>query len=258
MEIKAIFFDEDGTLLSHKQNKVPDSARKALARVRAKGVKTVIATGRHMIELSRLPVMELDFDGFLTLNGQLILDRTQKMIAGTPINKAEMEVVAEMFKAKKTPFIMVGQNERYINYVNDVVVETQEKTKGTVPDIGQYSGENIYQCIAFVPEREKKILDEFLDECAITMWNDTGIDIIPKGGGKSRGIEQFLEEQGIDRSETMAFGDGENDIDMLKYVGIGVAMGNASDQVKAAADYVTTSIDEDGISNALRHFGLID
>ena len=56
----------------------------------------------------------------------------------------------------------------------------------------------------------------------------------------------------------MAFGDGENDMEMLRYVGIGVAMGNASDAVKAAADYVTDTVDDDGIEKALRHFGLID
>ena len=55
----------------------------------------------------------------------------------------------------------------------------------------------------------------------------------------------------------MAFGDGGNDIEMLRYAGIGVAMGNADDAVKAAADYVTTSVDDDGIMNALKHFGLI-
>ena len=55
----------------------------------------------------------------------------------------------------------------------------------------------------------------------------------------------------------MAFGDGGNDIEMLRYAGTGVAMGNADDAVKAAADYVTTSVDDDGIMNALKHFGLI-
>ena len=56
----------------------------------------------------------------------------------------------------------------------------------------------------------------------------------------------------------MAFGDGENDIEMLRFVGVGVAMGNGGDAVKAAADYVTDAVDEDGIAKALRHFGLID
>lgn len=64
--IKVIFFDADGTLLSHKLNAVPESTRAAIAQIRKKGIKTVIATGRHMIELSKLPIMDLDFDGFLT------------------------------------------------------------------------------------------------------------------------------------------------------------------------------------------------
>ena len=109
-----------------------------------------------------------------------------------------------------------------------------------------------------MPEHQKKLLDDLLDECSVTSWNDTGIDIIPKDGGKSAGIRQYLDLLGIDRSESMAFGDGENDIDMLEFVGVGVAMGNADDAVKAAADYVTDTVDNDGIAKALQHFGLID
>ena len=70
-------------------------------------------------------------------------------------------------------------------------------------------------------------------------------------------MQVFLDEHGLKRSEIMAFGDGENDKDMLEFAGIGVAMGNAGDSVKAVADYVTDSVDEQGIENALRYFGLI-
>ena len=68
----------------------------------------------------------------------------------------------------------------------------------------------------------------------------------------------FFDTHGFDRSQVMAFGDGENDIAMIKFAGIGVAMGNASDDVKAAADYVTDTVDNGGIEKALKHFGLID
>ncbi|MBO6106546.1 MAG: Cof-type HAD-IIB family hydrolase [Stomatobaculum sp.] len=258
--IKAVFFDVDGTLLSQKQGKVPISTRRALRRIRKKGIKIFIATGRHMIELSKLPVMEIPFDGYLTLNGNLILDENKKAYAGTPISADEVEVLSGIFRAKKIPFVMISSDKRYINYVDDVVVETQASTHGTIPDVGtvsDYDGEKIYQCIAFVQDHERKVLDEILDECSITSWNPTGIDIVARGSGKAAGIAQFIEEQGLDRSEIMAFGDGENDIEMLKYAGIGVAMGNAGDAVKAAADYVTDSVDENGIENALKHFGLV-
>ena len=72
--IKAVFFDVDGTLLSHSQNDVPESTRRALRELRTRGVHTVVATGRHMIEFSKLPVFDIPFDGYLTLNGNLLLD----------------------------------------------------------------------------------------------------------------------------------------------------------------------------------------
>ena len=256
-QIKAIFFDVDGTLLSHSTGDVPESTRNALAQLRERGIKTVVATGWHMIEYSKLPVSEIQFDGYLTLNGQLLLDEDRKVYAGTPIDSGEMEVLSRIFSAKRIPFVLIGENDIYINYVDDTVIKTQAETIGTVPDIGSYGGEKVYQILAFVPEAQKKMLDELLDECHVTSWNDTGIDIIPEGGGKSAGIQKFLDRYDIDRSETMAFGDGENDIDMLKFAGIGIAMGNAGQATKAAADYVTDTVDNDGIEKALRHFRLI-
>ena len=80
---------------------------------------------------------------------------------------------------------------------------------------------------------------------------------IPKGNGKADGIRAALERYNLKAEETIAFGDGENDIPMLQICGIGVAMGNAKQLVKDSADYVTLSVREDGVSAALRHFGLI-
>lgn len=257
-EIKAVFFDVDGTLLSHSLGDVPGSTRRALRKLRAKGIKTIVATGRHMMEYSKLPVSNIPFDGYLTLNGNLLLDEHRKAYAGTAIDPGEMKVLTRLFETKRIPFVLIEENERTINYVNDTVIRTQAETQGTIPAVGEYDGGPVYQILAFVPEHEKEVLDEFLDQCAITSWNETGIDIIPKDGGKSSGIRKYLELHGIRQEETMAFGDGENDIEMLRFVGVGVAMGNAEDTVKAAADYVTDSVDEDGIEKALRHFGLID
>ena len=257
-QIKAIFFDVDGTLLSHKLDDVPESTRRAIMQLRARGVKTLVATGRHMTEFSLLPVNDIPFDGYLTLNGNLLLDANRRAYAGTPIDRGEMEVLAHIFQAKRIPFVLIGENERYINYVDSTVVKTQAETRGAVPAVGEYKGEKVYQILAFVPEKQKKLLDDLLDECSVTSWSETGIDIIPKGGGKSAGVEKYIREHGMDRSEIMAFGDGENDVDMLQYAGIGVAMGNAEEKVKAIADYVTDTVENDGIEKALRHFGLID
>ena len=255
--IKAIFFDIDGTLFSHKLNDVPASTRYALARLRSRGVKTVVATGRHMLDFRQLPVKDISFDAYIMLNGQLIFDEDKKIYASTPIKHEEMEILSRIFEAKQIPVAFVGKNREYINYVNDTVIRTQAATKGTVPQLGNYSGEDIYQAMAFVPEHQKELLNGILDECSITSWNDTGIDIIPKGGGKVTGIKEYLEGNNLDRSEIMAFGDGENDMEMLHFAGIGVAMGNAGAPVKAIADYVTDTVEHNGIEKALKHFGLI-
>ena len=93
--------------------------------------------------------------------------------------------------------------------------------------------------------------------CIRDSWYPLFADIIARGNSKSTGIDKVLAYFDIDLKDTMAFGDGGNDIPMLKHVATGIAMGNAEPHVKAVADYVTTSVDEDGIANALKHFGLI-
>ncbi len=256
-DIKAIFFDIDGTLLSHTTGSVPESTIRALKKVRENGISTVIATGRDINELKKLPLDGLEFDGYLTLNGNICLDHDLKMFAGNEIDPGEVEILVNIFKAGKLPFVLIGEEKRYINYVDDVVIRTQLSTHGTIPDIGEYQGEKIYQCIAFVDQETRKKLDALLDKCIITSWNDTGIDIIAKTGGKDAGIQKFLDKKKLSRKQTMAFGDGENDAPMINYVEIGVAMGNGKPALKEIADYVTDDIDNEGIEKALIHFGLI-
>lgn len=258
--IKVVFFDIDGTLFSHSQGCIPESAREALAELRADGIKTVIATGRHKVDLKTLPTADLSFDGYIALNGQMVLDESMRLVAGTPINAAEAEILTMAFKAKKIPFLIQTENQKYMNFIDGLTQEAIDKGEFTLPKPSAYDaeGDAIFQLCAFVGDDDRELLDSILDECHITSWSPIGIDIVPKGGGKSVGIGKFLDAEGIDRAQAMAFGDGENDIDMLEFVGVGVAMGNGGDHVKQVADYVTSDIDEDGIANGLRHFGLID
>ena len=98
---------------------------------------------------------------------------------------------------------------------------------------------------------------ERMPRCRMTRWNPYGVDIIAEGGSKAKGMERLLAHFGAAREETIAFGDGENDMEMLGYAGIGVAMGNAEEKVKACADYVTEAADRGGILSALRHFDIL-
>lgn len=83
------------------------------------------------------------------------------------------------------------------------------------------------------------------------------IEFVPKGFSKATGIQIITRALGVERQDILAFGDSNNDLDMLEYAGIGVAMGNGTPQIRERADYVTGSLENDGIWNALQHFGLL-
>ena len=255
--IKVIFFDVDGTLVSHTQKAVPESARAALQELREKGIRCVMATGRPLQELPNLPVADMAFDGYITLNGQTCYDRNKTLIASNPITGPGMERLAQMFRENERPTALVDLRGMYINYENDFVRRAMADVSTAVPEIRAYDGAAIFQAVIFVESSEDAEIAEQLQGCQITRWNPKGIDVLPGNGGKVAGIRQYLEHHGIAPEEAMAFGDGDNDKEMLEYVGIGVAMGNAMETARAKADYITAHVDEDGIAKALRHFGLI-
>ncbi|MBQ5365320.1 MAG: HAD hydrolase family protein, partial [Spirochaetales bacterium] len=110
--------------------------------------------------------------------------------------------------------------------------------------------------VYITPEQEQW-LHGMLPGCDFLRWSGIGVDVVPAGRDKVAGINSYLDHYGIDRSDYMAFGDGDNDRGMLAAAPVGVAMGNAWESARQAADYVTTDIDDNGIWNALRHYALI-
>lgn len=255
--IKAVFFDLDGTLISNTTGEIPKSARKSIDFLRMNGVRVFTATGRHMSEIKDLPAFDIQFDGFITLNGQLCLDSRKELLYGEPISERNVEQMLTMFEARKVPLMLVEKDRMYINYIDEMVEKAQSAINTPVPEIGTYSGEPIYQFILYSEEKTAEEIVAGLDDCKMTRWNPYGVDIISKSGGKVAGIKQIIQACGIQRNEVMAFGDGENDMDMLRYTGIGVAMGNAEEDVKVCADYITDDVDEDGIEKAFKYFKMV-
>ena len=255
--IKAVFFDVDGTLVSHARREVSTSTRKAVGQLKKKGIRCVIATGRHMGELQKLPVRDIEFDAYITLNGQLCLDQRRTVLSSSALTGTDKEQIIRLFEKKEIPVLLVEKDRMYINFVNREVEQTQKEISSDVPEKGTYDGGEIYQAVAYVSKEKGDALKKILPECKITRWNSRAVDIISRHGGKVIGIKQYLEENSILVRETMAFGDGENDIEMLEFAGIGIAMGNSDDAVKKSADYVTADVDDGGGEKALRHFEVI-
>ena len=254
---KVIFFDADGTLISHAKNEVPQSAREALAMLKEKGIKRILATGRHMLELQDLPIRDISFDGYITVNGQLCLDEQGEIIWESPISGSAKEALIELFNEKQVPITLTGKDRMYINFVNSYVEQAQAAVSSPVPQLGEYDGGEIYLAIAYLDKDSDEFIAQRLPGCKATRWNKYGVDIIAATGGKIVGIKEYLRANSLSAEDAMAFGDGENDIDMLKFVKTGVAMGNAADKIKACADYVAPSVDEDGIKRALENLGVI-
>lgn len=255
--IKAAFFDIDGTLFSHTKHEIPESTRKALHLLRKKGIKIFLATGRGIDAAKNVPWGDLAFDGYVTLNGQICLDAEENMLYGAAIKAEDAEFLLDAFMNKKIPLAIVEKDRVYLNYIDETVIKAQESVAIPILPIDEYHGAPIYQFIGYMGRKETEAFEKNIPNCKVTRWYEDGIDIISKEGGKRTGIQKFMEAYGFSREEIIAFGDGDNDADMLEFAGIGVAMGNAAEIAREKADYVTDHIDEDGLWNALKHFEII-
>lgn len=257
--VKAVFFDIDGTLVSFETHRVPDSAMAAIRKLREKGVKVFIATGRRLQAITNLG--DLEFDGYITLNGSFCYAGRDQVIFKHPIPNEDIEAMIRYQETVEAfPCAMVQEEDMYFNYADDNVngVFNMLNIPLAPPrPLREVFTSPVYQLIAFFTQDQEARIMEQMPHCDATRWYPLFADVIPKGISKQVGIDRMIEHFGISLDETMAFGDGGNDISMLRHAGIGVALGNAGDEVKQAADYVTDSVDEDGIWNASTHFGLL-
>ncbi|MCI5774449.1 MAG: Cof-type HAD-IIB family hydrolase [Erysipelotrichaceae bacterium] len=255
--IKAIFFDVDGTLMSHKTSLIPKSTLNSLFKLKQKNIKVFLATGRHMLELSQLPLYHFPFDGYALLNGQLTLDEHKQLISSNPLCYEAVNKVIPIFNDKIIPISIVEEKRLYINFINEYVEIAQKSISSSAPPIDIYKGNDIYQLTVFTNNKDDIELITHLPNCKMIQWHDQSYDVISASGDKTSGIKSLLNHFNISQNDIMAFGDGENDIEMLQYAKIGIAMGNAKQKVKSSADFITKDIDEDGIEYALQYFNIL-
>ena len=250
--------DFDGTLYSHSLGKIPDSSVEALKTLKDKGFLVFLCTGRSLPELKDFELKDLTFSGKILLNGQIICDENDAVVCRRPIEGELKERLVSFFQNRNVPLFFAAEDDNFLNYVDEHVIHVQKEVSSVPPHLGEYNGEDFYMATAFVGTVEQLERIMSLNDIAeVTYWHEGACDIVPKGISKSVGIKEALKIWNIDSKETMAFGDGDNDVEMLEECAIGIAMGNSYEAVKKHADYVTDDIDEDGLYNALKHFELI-
>ena len=178
-----------------------------------------------------------------------------------PKSVSALTSLLDYLKDHQVPCGFTEENTKYFNYRDERVDAIHAITHNDDHPAGDCShviDKSIYQIMCFVDENEEKEILSHMPHCISARWHPTFCDISPIGGTKQLGIDKFLEYYGLDLKDTMAFGDGGNDMQMLQHVSLAVAMGNAGDELKIIADFVTKDVDDEGIAYALKHYGLID
>lgn len=260
-KIKALFFDIDGTLVSFQTHRIPQSTVGALEKAKALGVKVYISTGRPKMIITNLGQIEHLIDGYITTNGARCFVGNHT-VCQHPILPSDVDKVVRASDRDGYPVIVVGEKHLAIHHLTPIVEEIFVKGLGVdsldfKTHLADLADEDILQLTPFCSEEQEKLLMPTLDNCTSGRWHPAFTDITVGDADKGKGLHAMADFLGLDISQTMAFGDGGNDITIIREAGIGVAMGNAADDVKAFADYVTTCVDEDGVKNALEHFGII-
>ena len=258
---KLICFDLDNTLLDHSNFKIPDSAMRAVSLLKEKGHIVVIATGRDMDNYYSRKYLELIGPrARIDQNGARVI-ADGEVLTEHWIDKGLLRRMMDYAASHGVGLGCTINDEDY--YVNpDRVREAETNRFGSCGR--QFQDPELLltlpiRTVAFIgTNQEAAAMEAAFPEVTLRVFSiDYGADVIENGFSKAEGLKTLCAHYRIPMSETLAFGASMNDLEILKEAAVGIAMGNAREALKEAADYVTDHIAEDGIWNACVHFGLI-
>lgn len=265
---KLIATDLDGTLVTDDKNltdKTVENVKKALK----KNVKIMITSARAFYRLERY-IDELDLrkenQYTICFNGAIIVENiTGKVLYSKNLDKEEVSELIGLGKQLNVPIMLYSKNANLVEEMPEVI-QKNKNSKGMNIKIENFNKidfdeeENYIYKIVFMdkPERiieiRKNLSKEIIDKYEVTSSVPQYIEFVKNGIKKSKAIKFIMDKCKIKREEVMAIGDGENDVEMLRFAGLGVAMENAGNYVKENADYITTSNNDDGVGKVIEKF----
>lgn len=266
MKYKMIALDLDGTL-NNDQKKISARTREALIAVQKKGVKVVLASGRPITGLYReCEALELEkYSGILlSYNGGKVIDATTKKVLYEKSLPRETAVrlLKHIEEYPVTPIVDNGKE-----YVTTSKEEFMIEAESKLNNLGIMEVNNVAAAVNFNPVKvlmaaPKEVLDPAIDkitepfqeELSFVKSSPIFLEATMKGINKASSLQAVCDRLEIKPEEVMAFGDEKNDMEMLRFAGLGVAMGNACEPLKKIADEITLSNNEDGIAHVLEKY----
>ena len=256
---KIIFFDIDDTLRNSKTGFIPSTIPTAFKQLRDKGILTGIATGRGIFGVvPEIKALKPDF--FVTLNGAYIEDKKGNVIYSNKIAKDKVEEYITWTKEVGIDYGLVGSHAAKLSRRTEMISQAIDPIYPDLevdPDF--YQKEDIYQMWTFEDQGDDLVLPERLaSTLRMVRWHEHSSDVVPISGSKAAGVAKVVDQLGFKPENVMVFGDGLNDLELFDYAGISVTMGVSHDKIKEKADYITKTLEEDGIFDALEGFGMVE
>lgn len=263
---RVLAFDLDGTL-TNSEKKVTRRTKEAIDRARERGCEIVLSSGRPVEGIwPVVKTLEMDRLGgyVVALNGAVILDcRTGRRLYEKGIPRDLLPGICEYGRSHGLPMLTYVPGGEITNRPDHPGVLREAYNNGMTPtyvEDFEASLPDPVEDIMYIDEPEvvakacRELNALYGDRLNIYPSEPCFLEILPHGTNKALGLEKVLELLGCGREQLMAFGDEVNDLEMLRFAGFGVCMGNGAGEAKEAADYVTASNEEDGVALALEKF----
>jgi hypothetical protein len=257
MSYKIVFFDVDGTLVNE-EVKIPLDTKESIRKLKEQNIEVCLATGRAPFHLKDI-AEELGIDSFVSFNGSYVVHKGQ-VIYEHPINQANLELLETHAHQFKHPIVYLSHEKCCTNdSQHPHIIESFQSVKVEPPRYHPHYWKDtkIYQALLYCQEHEELYYQGKFADLSFIRWNRVSMDVLPSGGSKAKGIAVMLQHLKLSPDDAVAFGDGLNDKEMLSFVGMGIAMGNAHEEVKSFAKFTTRHVNDGGIRYGLQQVQLI-
>ncbi len=259
MNYSIIFLDIDNTLYDHQTYSFPVSAINALKKANEQGLKLVLASGRNIDLIAGIGALDLlPLDGLITSNGYVIYDKERKIIFEFEYNPSEVEELIDVCNKHNVVVQYISSTTNHITLPpNQQVKSSCDAFRIPYPIYKKYAGEKVSQLFVFADEKQLKQIQKETKSFSYHRFHEYCVDVFNEQINKGFAVNKYLQQKGIDKAQAIAFGDANNDLEMLNNVGMGIAMGNATTELKQVADYISTAIGDNGIYNALLYLQVV-